>query len=120
MLRLNQVVYNKLKVISRLPINPVWEDLQWPSRRVNFLAHVRCSCVVQEAVAKKFPCFAICFQQARRASFWGTLGIHEVLMLFTLQALHSCLTHFSRKSSTCLIWTLVLFLCCSDKFFLIG
>lgn len=40
MLRLNQVVYNKLEVISKLPINPVWEDLQWTSREwANFLAH---------------------------------------------------------------------------------
>lgn len=40
-LRLNQVVYNKLEVISKLPINPLWEDLQWTSREwANCLAHI--------------------------------------------------------------------------------
>lgn len=75
MLRLNQVVYNKLEVISKLPINPVWEDLQWTSREwANFLAHIRWSRVVEEEVAKKFPCFAICFRQALKVSVLPHFG----------------------------------------------
>lgn len=98
-LRLNQVDYNKLEVMSKLQINPVWEDLDRTSGEwASFWSHM---CAVSSS-CYEVPMFCHLLPPSRKSFPFTT-----VLMLFSSSS--STFRETWTKKVRCLIWTSVWF-----------